>query len=70
MVTGEHPDRFAEALARARRFARGNADDHLVFIASLNEWSEGHYLEPDTRFGHGWLEAVRVSRELAWPARR
>ena len=37
-------------------------DDPLVLIASLNEWSEGHYLEPDTRFGYGWLEAVRDAR--------
>jgi hypothetical protein len=33
-----------------------------VLIASLNEWSEGHYLEPDQRFGYGWLEAVRAAR--------
>jgi len=31
-------------------------------IASLNEWSEGHMIEPDTRFGTGWLEAVRAAR--------
>jgi hypothetical protein len=63
VITGERPDRFAAALARALRWAadRG-APDRLVFIASLNEWSEGHYLEPDTRFGTGWLEAVRDAR--------
>jgi len=33
-----------------------------VFVASLYEWSEGHYLEPDTRFGLGWIEAVRAGR--------
>jgi hypothetical protein len=37
-------------------------EDPLVMIASLNEWSEGHYLEPDERFGTGWLEAVRSAR--------
>ena len=31
-------------------------------IASLNEWSEGHYLEPDERFGTEMLEAVRSKR--------
>ena len=30
-------------------------------VASLNEWSEGHYLEPDERFGYGWLDAVRAA---------
>jgi hypothetical protein len=64
VVTGEHPDRFAEALARGLDFAaHANLpeEDRLVFIASLNEWSEGHYLEPDERFGLGWLQAVRAA---------
>ena len=64
VVTGESPERFHEALERAHRFAAGpRVDDPLVMIASLNEWSEGHYLEPDERFGHGWLEAVRSARK-------
>lgn len=63
VVTGEHPERFAEALARAARFlADSPLDDPLVMVASLNEWSEGHHLEPDERFGLGWLEAVRSVR--------
>jgi hypothetical protein len=61
VVVGEHPDRFRVALERGLAYA-ARLDDPLVFIASLNEWSEGHYLEPDTRFGHGWLEAVRAAR--------
>jgi len=64
VVTGEHPERFADALRRAVAFASrsGGDDDRLVFVASLNEWSEGHYIEPDQRFGNGWLEAVRAAR--------
>ncbi|MAE75467.1 MAG: hypothetical protein CMJ85_01205 [Planctomycetes bacterium] len=59
VVVGEHPELFHEALGRARSFrARVSVDDPLVFVASLNEWSEGHYIEPDQRFGHGWLEAI------------
>lgn len=62
VVTGEHPHQFARALERALEFARTQAAP-LTFIASLNEWSEGHYLEPDTRFGNGWLEAVQRARD-------
>ena len=62
VVTGEHPERFGEALGRALRFATASLEDPLVLVASLNEWSEGHYLEPDERFGTGWLEAVRAAR--------
>ena len=51
---------FREALARAVRFAGASGvAEPTVFVASLNEWSEGHALEPDVRFGMGWLEAVR-----------
>ena len=63
VVVGEHPDRFREAVARAVAYARTSApDDQLVFVASLNEWGEGHYLEPDTRHGFAWIEAVRDGR--------
>ena len=63
VVTGEHPDLFAQALRRGVDFTRGHGHpDPLLLIASLNEWSEGHYLEPDQRFGFGWLEAVRAAR--------
>jgi len=37
-------------------------EDPIVFTASLNEWSEGHYLEPDEQHGTGWLEAIRAAR--------
>jgi len=63
VVVGEHPELFGRALERALAFRspRG-VEDPLVLVASLNEWSEGHYLEPDQRFGHGWLEAVAGAR--------
>ncbi len=65
VVIGEHPDHFRDAVADAIAWVQRAGlpdDDQLVFIASLNEWSEGHYLEPDTRFGLAWIEAVRAAR--------
>jgi hypothetical protein len=63
VVVGEDPKLFRAALERALRFAvEQGPRDGVVFLASLNEWSEGHTLEPDTRFGLGWLEAVRAAR--------
>lgn len=67
VVTGEHPDAFRISVARAAEFVLQSTlppDEQLVFVASLNEWSEGHYLEPDNRFGMRWLEAVRDGRKL------
>lgn len=66
VVTGEHPDHFHDALARAISFrSEPSVADPLTFIASMNEWSEGHYIEPDQRFGYGWLEAVRAAAVCA-----
>ncbi|MDP3116227.1 MAG: glycoside hydrolase family 99-like domain-containing protein [Phenylobacterium sp.] len=48
-------------LAETRRQNFG--DEQIVFINAWNEWAEGAHLEPDVRFGHGWLEALRNAAE-------
>lgn len=39
------------------------ANHEFMFINAWNEWAEGTYLEPDERFGLGYLEAIKTVRE-------
>jgi len=61
IVTGSSPGVFRTALRQAMEYAWTHSSP-CCHIASWNEWTEGHYLEPDADFGYAWLEAVREAR--------
>jgi hypothetical protein len=60
VIQGSTPERFADCLRQARRHVeKHDLRPRLITVNSWNEWSEGSYLEPDEKFGMGYLEAVK-----------
>jgi hypothetical protein len=54
------PELFKKHLGSAVESVRNKPEDkQIVFIKSWNEWAEGNYLEPDQRWGMGFLEALK-----------
>ena len=65
------PELYERWLSKAIDAARARPpDQRLVFINAWNEWGEGAYLEPDSAYGRGFLEATlrarRVDRAAPW----
>ena len=61
-VLNSTPAKFEAALKRAKDWSDGNTPKgypKLITVNSWNEWTEGSYLEPDTHFKFGYLEAVK-----------
>jgi lipopolysaccharide biosynthesis protein len=51
---------WLRAAVEQTRQHRGG-DERLIFINAWNEWGEGCHLEPDQKYGRGFLEATRAA---------
>jgi len=59
-VSGNTPERFRQALEATRKRLIAHGGPHILNINSWNEWTEGSYLEPDSTYRMGYLDAVRA----------
>ena len=60
LLTDSTPDRFQHYTEKAIQLIANKQPEHqILFLKAWNEWGEGDYVEPDQKFGHGWLQAIR-----------
>ena len=60
IYTNSTPEVFEKHIEDALALVRDKQEEHrIITIRSWNEWGEGNYLEPDLKYGRGYLEAIK-----------
>lgn len=60
VFVGATPERFEKHVAHCMEVLKDKLPEHrIAFVKSWNEWAEGNYLEPDRKYGRGFLEAIK-----------
>ena len=54
------PENFKKSMIKAMELINNKQDEHkILFLKSWNEWAEGNYVEPDLKYGHGYLDVIK-----------
>ena len=60
IYTGSTPELFKEHLNDAINTIKEKSEDKkILFLRSWNEWAEGNYVEPDLKFGNGYINSLK-----------
>ena len=65
VICGLNPNTFKSWLSDIMRESHKihSESEDIVFVNSWNEWAEGSHLEPDWKYGYGYLQAVQDALE-------
>lgn len=56
---GATPEKFKKYMIKKIKKTRELYNTDMMFMFAWNEWAEGGYLEPDEKFGEGYLKAIK-----------
>lgn len=60
VIKNSTPKLFKESIEKALSLIENKPTEHkILFLQSWNEWAEGNYIEPDIKYGHEFLDALR-----------
>ncbi len=58
------PELFEKHVRNAMNLIKKKKEQHkIIYLQAWNEWGEGNYMEPDIKFGHKYLEALKKGME-------
>ena len=61
MFRNSTPEKWQELCSETKKIVmNSHHKEKLIFIKAWNEWGEGNYMEPDQKFGTGYIEASRA----------
>jgi lipopolysaccharide biosynthesis protein len=64
VLHGSSPELYGRMLSNCvQKIIQRPFEERIVFLKAWNEWAEGNYLEPDSKFGRGYLEAIKKAVE-------
>ena len=60
VLIGSTPEKFEEIVRiQLSKIMYKPFEERFLVVKSWNEWAEGNYLEPDLKYGHRYLQALR-----------
>lgn len=59
VFVGACPEKFQKYMTQQIKRAKEEYHQDMLFLFAWNEWAEGGYMEPDEKYGCGYLEALK-----------
>lgn len=60
LLTNSTPNLFEEHVRETIDLIKDKPkESQICFLKSWNEWGEGNYVEPDLKYGHGFMQALK-----------